>query len=251
MNQQVTYRDHDHTYWCDTERYISATQVIDLFKNEFNVEEQAEKFADKHGADAETWKERWDGIRKKSLVRGNRIHSEEEEMTLSRGMEVHQGKVLPVPNPALYPEKTPLIQMPDGIYTEQLLFSHKYKLAGRCDKLILTSSSGYRTADVDDHKSNRIIKVRGYLYPDGTRQMMKYPIEHLEDCSMVHYQLQLSLYQLMLEEMGFRPGTRRIKHHPHIPLMAPPGALPPPPKYYPVQYRKNDVISMLQQLTHG
>jgi len=251
MLQQVTYRDNDHTYWCGTKRYISATQVLDLFKNKFDVNGQAIRFAEKHGADADTWKERWDDTRKRSLVRGNRIHNQREELTLSRGMEVHQGKVLPVPNPALYGDRTPLIQMPDGIYTEQLLYSHHYGIAGRCDKLVITSTPRYRTADIDDYKSNRILRTRSYCYKDGTRQMMLPPIAHLEDCSMVHYELQTSLYLLMAEELGFIAGTGRIIHYPHVPLMAPEGALPPLPKTYTVQYRKNDVISMLQQLNNG
>jgi len=81
--------------------------------------------------------------------------------------------------------------------------------------------------------------------------MMKPPIAHLEDCSMVHYTLQISEYLLMLESMGFRAGTGRIIHFPPVLPIAPPGALPPPPVIYPVAYWKKDVISMLQQLPHG
>lgn len=205
---------------------------------------------DRYSTEAKVWQERWDDTRKTSLVRGNRIHQQREELTLSRGMEVHQGKALPVLNPALYDERTPLIQMPDGIYTEQLLFDHRYRVAGRCDKLIITSCAGYRTADVDDYKSNRIIRTRSF-WKDGKPLMMLPPLQHLEDCAIVHMTLQVSLYLHMAEALGFRAGTGRIIHYPHISAMAPPGTLPPPPKPYLLEYRKNDVISMLQQLLHG
>lgn len=251
VNNIVTYRDQDHTYWCQEERYLSATQVLDLFKNKFDANGAAIAFAEKHGASAETWKQRWDIIRSRSLVRGNGIHDAREQMTLSRGMERYREWVLPVPNPALYRQDTPLIQMPDGVYTEQLLYHHGFKIAGRCDKVILVTKGGKRYAYVVDYKTNRIIRMRGYRYKDGTRQMMLAPLDHLEDCHIIHYTLQISEYLLMLESMGFIAGGGEIVHFPHIPEMAPPGAKPPTPVTYAVEYRKNDVTSMLQQLTNG
>lgn len=250
MNSEVIYRDHDHTYWCNGVRYTSATQALDKFKNHFDVEAQSTRYAEKAGATPEVWQERWDDIRVRSLVRGNKIHNEREELTLSRGVEVHAGRPLPVPNPALYGERTPLIYWPDGVYTEVILHSHRYRLAGRCDKLVLYTENGIRYGDIDDYKTNRIIRFNSYRDRSGTAQMMRYPLEHLEDCNFIHYEIQVSEYFVMLEEMGIRAGAGRIIHFPHVPEMAPPGAKPPVPKAYVVRYRKDDVHSMLQQLPH-
>lgn len=249
MNNQVTYRDSDHTYWHRGVRYLSATQVLDLFKNKFDTEGQAVASTDKYGASPEVWKERWDEIRDQSLVRGNAIHQLREEITLNRGVELHNGKVLPVPNPALYGEQTPLIQLPDGVYTEQMVHSHRFGIAGRTDKIVLQTTGRYRTADVDDYKSNRIVRLHSFGWPIKP-QMMKYPLDHLEDCTIVHFSLQVSLYQFMLEDMGFMPGTGRIIHFPHVPKMAPPGAAAPPAVNYPLPYLKDDVTSMLNYLKH-
>ena len=249
MQKEVTYRDHDHTYWAGTVRYTSATQLVDRFKQKFDTKEKSQYMEERYSTDAETWRDRWDDNRDRSLVRGNAIHNRQENIVINRGMEVHNGRVLPVPNPALLPAQTPLIQYPDGIYTEVLLWSHRYRLAGRCDKLIIETIQGVRYADIDDYKSNRVIKSRGFRNPDGTRQMMKPPIEHLEDCSRIHYELQLSGYHLMLEEQGFVARQRRVIHFPHILSMAPPGAPPPPPVIHIMPYRKSDVISMAEYIT--
>lgn len=249
MSVLVTYRDEDHTYWCRGRRYISATQILEMFKNKFDTEGKALAFADKHGATPEKWKDEWAGKRDTSLVRGNSIHAQREEITLSRGMEVHHGKPFPVPNPALFPAATPLSQMPDGIYTEQLVYHHGFGIAGRIDKVVLETIARGRRSDVDDYKTNRIIKMHGFGYPKAP-EMMKPPIAHLEDCTYIHYTLQVSLYMLMLEYMGFQPGTQRIIHFPHVPEMAPPGALAPLPVPYIVPYLKKDVTSMLNYLKH-
>lgn len=243
----VTYRDSDHTYWCRSRRYLSATQVLDRFKNKFDTEGQAVASADKYGATPEKWKNEWAETRDRSLIRGNTIHALHEEITLNRGLEMHDGKVFSVPNPALFPEQTPLIQLPDGIYTEQLLYHHGFGIAGRTDKVYLETIARERWANVDDYKTNRIIKMHAYGWPRAPL-MMKGPIDHLEDCTIVHFALQTSLYMLMLEYMGFKPGWLDIIHFPHVPEMAPPGALAPPPVTYHMPYLKKEVTSMLNHL---
>lgn len=249
MTAQVTYRDNDHTYWCRGLRYLSATQVLDLFKNKFETEAKAKACEEKYGASAEVWKERWNETRDTSLDRGNTIHALQEEITLSRGIEVHHGKTFPVPNPERYPEQTPLIHLPDGVYTERLLFHHGYGIAGRTDRVAIETNIKARLAYVDDYKSNRIVRMHAYGWPDRP-EMMKHPISHLEDCSYNHFALQTSLYLLMLEYMGFTAAEARIIHFPHIPKMAPTGATSPPAKYYAMPYLKKEVTSMLNYLKH-
>lgn len=244
---QVTYRGKDHTYWCRGRRYLSATQVLDLFKTKFDTEAQAAAFADKYGSTPERWKEDWAQTRDTSLVRGNTIHALHEEITIDRGMEMHHGKPFPVPNPNLFPAETPLIQLPDGIYTERMVHHHGFSIAGRMDKATLETLGGYRIAHVDDYKTNRIIRMHAYGSPP---QMMKGPVDHLEDCTINHYTLQVSLYLFMLEYMGFQPGTGRIIHFPHVPKMAPPGATAPAAVEHIVPYLKKEVSSMLNYLKH-
>jgi hypothetical protein len=102
----------------------------------------------------------------------------------------------------------------------------------------------HRVADVEDYKTNKKLRQYGYQYPDGTYRMMLGPLKHLHDCELTHYTLQLSIYQYMLEWMGFAPGRRRIIHFPH----AIEGIGIPPIKTYELPYLRAEVIAMISHL---
>lgn len=258
----IDYDDSTHTYSYRGRRYLSATQVIEYFSHQFDTDQRAEEHAYRHGMTKEHWIEDWDNTRDQALERGNRIHNLREEIVRARGMDVAFGIPMVVRNINLYPEGQ-LTNLPDGIYPELKVWSHKWGVAGRSDKVVfktvdaksqVTDWSGWspsilndyniRTASIQDYKSNRFIRTRGWLNKDGSRQMMKYPLEHLEDCAMVHYELQLSEYQVMLEEHGYSVGFREIIHFPHRFKFALPDWPDPPPVAYSLKYRRDDVLSM-------
>lgn len=261
----IDYDDSTHTYSFRGRRYLSATQVVGYFSNEFDTDGEASKYAQRHGLTKEHWTEKWGETREAALLRGNRIHNLRESITLARGTEMVMGQPRRVQNIELYPER-PLGRLPDGVYPEMKLWSHKWKIAGRSDMVILETERGLiqrsdnysmvwpgrRIAHIGDYKTNRFIRQRGFpLNREATlRTMMKYPLEHLEDCDRIHYELQLPLYQFMLEEHYFEPGDRHITHFPHKLWCAPEGSADPAPVHYNLPYRKDDVTSMLTFLTN-
>ena len=68
------------------------------------------------------------------------------------------------------------------------------RIAGQVDLCI--KNLDYIT--VMDYKSNNQLDFVSYRYPDGRYEMMKYPLDMMMDCNIVHYQLQTSLYTWML-----------------------------------------------------
>lgn len=249
----VVYRDQDHTYWGpEGRRYLSASQIVDKFKPAFDREGISESYALRAGHDATYWQEQWNEKRDKSLSRGNHIHDLREQIILSRGMDMHNGRPLPVPNPDLYPVHTPWKQMPDGIYPEAKLWNHTWQIAGRTDKLVIRTESDGRYADIDDYKTGELIRFQSYCNKQGEYNMLLPPVSHLMNCEAMIYRLQTSLYMFMAECQGFKPGRITLIHFPHIPMMAPPGAKEPPPVSYSLPYDKRSVLLMLNHLkTHG
>lgn len=241
----IDYDDDTHTYSYRGRRYLSATQLLDLFKPKFDSQAQSKAYAYKHGRTPEYWLSKWDQTRDKALDRGARIHNLRESITTNQSMAVSQGKVFRVQNINLY-QGADLSRLPDGIYPELMVWDHRYGIAGRSDKVIIETIDGVRYADVDDYKTNRFIRTRGFLNADRTRQMMLPPLSHIEDCDMNHYQIQLSLYLHMLCYHGFTPRHARIIHFPHIPSEAPPDADDPLPVMYPCQYQPDAVSSLLE-----
>lgn len=229
-------------------QYISATQLVGLFEEEFDTEAEAAKFADKYGATKEYWMERWSSINSVSLERGDKLHNLREFIVRNRSMDVLHGRALPVQNTELFDVNLPLKDYPDGIYVEEPICIHGFEAAGKPDKFGLYTIRVQRFADIDDYKTNRRLRTRSHQFANGSYKMLKYPLNHLMDCEMVKYTLQLSLYMYMLESHGYAPGKMRLIHFPHIPAIAPEGAEEPDPVIYPLEYYRKEVIAMLNYL---
>lgn len=95
-----------------------------------------------------------------------------------------------------------------GIYPEFLISLHikDLFLNGQIDCLILDNNE----ATIIDWKTNAEIKKTSYYDPKKKKyQMMKFPLNNLQDTVWNHYQLQLGTYAFMLEQLI--PGIT-IKH---------------------------------------
>jgi hypothetical protein len=251
---QIIHNESEHWYQVANTRYTSVTQVIDKFSNEFKAHEVARKYAIKHGQTADYWLEQWDKKKKKAVTRGNLIHSANETALQGAMLSVTpQGEVLPVVSKALYENteatKTLWWDRPDGIYTEAIVWHHGFKVAGKTDKTTLRTSyknTSIRYADVEDYKTNEKLNEFSHRYRNGSYKMMKVPIAHIMDSNWWHYQLQLSLYMLMLEAQGFLPGTLTITHYPH-----PTEDNPNPKKeHHIIPYLKKEAVLVLTYLNH-
>jgi hypothetical protein len=253
----VSYNDADHRYFSGRTTYISATQLLSLFKPKFDTKERSEYMANRYGMTPQYWVDRWGDIRDTSLVRGNEIHADKEAQLYKKGtIHYFNNITLRVLKRDDFP-RTNYINLPIGVYPELLLWNHKNRIAGRADNVIITEkhvevrhkqSTAWmysRVADLEDYKTGRIIHTQSYQNPKtGKYQMMTGPLSHFQDCEMNHYAIQLSIYQYMLECMGFVPGKRTIIHIKHeIEFLG-----TPPPVHHDLPYLKNEVISMLNYL---
>lgn len=243
--QPVQYDDLIHRYSFGDISYISATQLIERFKEPFDTEERSQYMEYRYGSTASDWRGAWKDINALSLVRGKLLHDEKEQMLLkelewqkvSRPFSTRMG--IDIPKELHYH------LWPDGDYPEMLVWNHHYKIAGRMDKLALRTKpyNCGRIANIGDYKTNK--KIRQYSWQDVRTKkyrMMLGPLSHLMDCEIVHYTLQLSLYQFMAEYLGLSAGTRTITHFPHEIE----GLGTPDPIDYELPYYRNEVILMLE-----
>lgn len=255
---EVQYDDPSHRYFYEGRTYLSATQLLDRFKDKFDTEAQAQRMSDSYGQTPEYWKKKWKNDCEVSIIRGNEIHNSREDYLYGRGVDTIDGRHLQVRNKAIIPVRS-YIDLPDGVYPELKLWSHEHRIAGRADKIILRTVRGIipmileglqpnrnmaavRIADVEDYKTNKKIYRRGWQEKDGTRRMMLSVLSHLEDCEFNHYALQLSIYQYILELKGFHPGKRRIIHYQHEIE----GVGTPKPVIIEVPYLRDEVIAMIK-----
>lgn len=237
----VDYDDALHRYSHQEQTYLSATQILEHFKNKFDTKAESERMADLYGHTPQYWAAKWKGETDSSLVRGNKIHTREEEELYRKSFVEMRPVNLTVQR---VPEHVAYHDLPNAIYPEMKLWRHDCRIAGRSDKVILLGTKEDRVADVEDYKTNKRIRKFGYQRRDGSIQMLTSPLTHLMDCEEVHYGLQLSLYQFMLEYHGFYPGSRRIIHFPH-PIE---GLGTPKPMTYNLPYYRDEVIAMIKYL---
>jgi hypothetical protein len=244
--REVDYDDPSHRYFLGNITYRSATQIVDKFIPPFDAQLRARGMVEKYGQTVEYWLKEWKQVNATSLVRGDKIHSDKEELAHNRGFTHFRNKDFRVYNRALFEAHVPYIKLPDGCYPELKLWRHDYKIAGRSDKLIFDTIHGIRFAHIDDYKTNKKIEKESWQNIDGSYKMMLAPLGHLMDCNWVHYALQLSLYQFMLEYHGFSIGKRRIIHFPHpIEFLGTPA-----PVTYELPYLRKEVLAMLSHLTY-
>lgn len=237
----------DHEYYNDTNiRYQGVTSLVSLYKQPFDSVAISIRYAQKHGETPEYWQQRWAKGGEDACDRGHRFHAFKEEQLQGRGVDVIRRSVRMVRNQYLYPaaEKS-LFNLPDGLYAELMMWDDGYRLAGTADKINIETIGNVRYVDIDDHKTNEKITTRGYEFSDGSHKMMLYPVQHLEDCKLTAYELQLSFYTFMLERQGFTPRNITFTHYPPIH-----GEIDVTKRtdgtVYKLKYRKREVVGILK-----
>lgn len=182
----------------------------------------------------------WKDKNEISKVKGTLFHNKKERQALDSQQGYFDSKVINVQDYKSSLKGLTLEQLkeynyfdclPDGYYTELLLFNHDYKIAGTSDIVIIeTDSEGNRWVTIDDYKTSQVIKTENRF------QNMKFPLNKIQDCNYFHYNLQTSLYGYMLECMGFKVKHTRITWINELDVEIP----------YLFEYRKTDIQNMLE-----
>jgi len=230
--------------------YISATQLIGLLHH-FDTDLHAAGVKERHGVDEAYIKDKWHRKSSNANLMGHDFHTLMETLSYAAGLEKQREKYVKVQNS----ERIGEIHMdywywPDGVYNELLLWNDGLRVAGKADKVILWTDlkTGRRWADIEDFKTNERIRRRSYY--DRvllTYEMLHHPLSHLMNCEYDRYSLQLSIYQLLLELMGFEPGSRTLLHYPPLPdgMEDFPGERSPKPTVYKLPYLRDEVITLI------
>jgi len=226
---EIDYIDKTHQYFNKSkEEYTSVSRLIKSIKVPFDREGISKAMAISIAAEtgvsvADAQREllaEWDDKAESSVDKGNYVHDGLEHWS-------HTGEVW-----ELLEEPVKFMQ---GIfkeyyrfYPEVLLYSHKYKVAGRTDLVLQRQKSKISVCDFSDYKSNESkgiqfdsIKRKEGLVKHYNRYFLP-PFDYLEACNYVEYALQLSIYAFLALEIGrVKIGKLQIiffdnKFRPHL-----------------------------------
>ena len=96
------------------------------------------------------------------------------------------------------------------MYPEHMVYLKSVGLCGQADMVEVVD--GY--ININDYKTNKEIKEKGFTNWEGITSKMFKPINHLDDCNLIHYTLQLSIYAYIIKKHNpsLKIGKLTIQH---------------------------------------
>lgn len=195
--EQVIFEPVNHTYTVDGNNLIPVSNVIKKFYKEFDANAEAERCAIKYGKPKEYFLQLWSNKGNRAASFGTSVHSFGEEYFYNRNL-------IPTNNHeiALVKFWTELHRSIQPTLAEARIYTKKYQYAGTFDLLCYDMDFGGYI--IYDYKTNE------NLFKNYMGQTMFYPFDDLLDTPFNHYQLQLSCYQIPLEDINMKILDRRI-----------------------------------------
>lgn len=259
------------------EKHISVTQMISAYCSEFDEEFWTAYKALESLVDGDVWSiikpkllatkkftnktldyliknynlNKEDFLQKQNDIKAE--YKEKRDVACERGTNIHLAKELQMYGKRdfdftkygfkdLYGEFTciqnhNILDLERGVYPEFLIGATFGDLTvlGQMDLLVIDGLDAY----IGDYKTNREIKKTSYFDQRKKRyQMMKAPLNNLMDSTLVHYQLQLSLYARMLQQRNPKYNIKQLQiiHTDHDDNET----------LYTVDYLKDDVDRMIK-----
>lgn len=215
---KVRFIDKGHKYQSlPAIKWTSVTKKVEQYVPHFDDVFESERCSLNHkskwyGIEPVEIRRLWEAENKRATDCGSWYHDMMERKALAAGKKIYRGIELPVYPPIMMPgyKLAPEQSIKPGIYPEHFMFSESHGICGQSDLVYRYGN----VVDIDDYKTNKELKTRGYGWKYGDPAMMKGIMSHLEDCNYNHYSLQLSIYMklILLKNPMLKPGRMRIYH---------------------------------------
>lgn len=217
---KLVFTEKDHLYKTegdDSVKWISVTSLIGKFKEPFDKEGIAKKSSKNkkskwYGMSEKDILNAWDKENKRALSLGSWYHKQREDELLACDTIQRNGIDLLIFNTI---EQDGVKIAPDqnlvsGIYPEHMVYLNSAKICGQADRVEVVNGE----VNIYDYKTNKEIKTQSYKSWDGIHKMMMPPINNIQDCNLMHYALQLSIYMYIIlkHNHSLSPGKMEIHH---------------------------------------
>jgi len=215
---RVTFKEEGHVYESfPAVSWTSVTKVVEMFCPHFDDRNQAITSSQNerskwYGIDPTEILELWEMERNRSTEAGSWFHHQMELKAIKAGTKLHRGKTLNVFETGFVKgiKEARDQVLTDGVYPEHLIFNEKIGVCGQSDLVFVADN----ILDISDYKTNKEMKLKSYVNRNGESQMMRTPIDNLEDCNFFHYALQLSIYMklILIKNPHLKPGILELIH---------------------------------------
>jgi hypothetical protein len=202
----------------DQIKWTSVTSFVGMFKPKFDAQAQSKKSSKNkrskwYKIPPKKILEIWDNESKRAIGLGNWYHNEREKRLLEFSTIARDGVELPIIKPItdtngikIAPEQ----KLKDGVYPEHFVYLKSAGLCGQADLVSIVNGK----INILDYKTNKEIKKKGFTNWEGITSKMYKPVNHLDDCNLKHYNLQLSLYVYIIKKHNpkLKVGDLKIQH---------------------------------------
>lgn len=188
----LSFDEETHTYYIDNQILKkSVSSIINLYHPHFDKETVAEKYAQKKGLSTEEVLCMWKQSADEACKLGTKVHSFGERYAFDRSLTPSDGFEQAI---VKYWDKKP--EHIKVACTELKMYHFDYLFPGTADIVLYNERTGKYM--IHDYKTNKD------LFKNFAGQKLLYPFNNLLDQPINKYQLQLSLYQILLEQI---PGV--------------------------------------------
>lgn len=208
---ELIFKAENHKYESikdPSKKWLSATGIIDLFKEPFDQEAVAIKCSKSKkgkwfGMTPKEIINYWDNESKRATDLGTWYHNQREEDLLACETVRRNGIDLPiVPFSVINGVKySPHQSLTPGIYPEHFVYLKSASICGQADRVEIVGDK----VDIYDYKTNKEVKTTPYTNWEGVTKTLLGPLSHLGDCDISKYAIQLSIYMYII-----------LKHNPHL-----------------------------------
>ncbi len=190
-----------HKYTYDGKRFISVTQLISKFHKPFESDHWSRVKAEEEGVTQQEILDRWKELNDRANEIGTATHD---------WIENYYNKVWQeIPNDSDVVDRINKFNLAvvkwlhklKPIKFEQRIFSHKWKIAGMMDALFMYKGDLF----IVDYKTNK--NFTHDEHENGKFEKLLYPFNDFFKNHLNEYSIQVSLYKLILKEVGIDVKT--------------------------------------------
>ena len=184
----IDHETHTYTNTETGEKYMSVTTFIGTYKKPFDKDKWSKHVAARDGISQEEVLNKWSNITTNAQNRGTNVHLIMENYIKHNKIEKGYEDFI-----ESFIKKTNGIILPDSkILSEEILYTHDYKLAGTADLIVENGNNFYVMDFKTNKKFNYVNKYNEYFFE---------PIDYLQQCEFTTYTIQLSIYAWMYEKL--------------------------------------------------
>lgn len=212
----IRFHQQGHIYESvvpDNIQWIGATTLVGALHEKFDAQYQAPRSSRNtrskwYKVPVEEILAAWENEGKRASELGHWYHDMREQNILSKGTV----NGLPV----IRSEMTDGVKiapdqvLTDGIYPEHLIYIPGIHVCGQSD--VVTVHDG--KVDISDYKTSKEIKTSSWADWEGNSKKMLPPLQHLDDCHLNHYSIQMSIYMygILRHNPRLQPGEMHVDH---------------------------------------